>query len=254
MNWDLLLELIRTNFKLKYKGSVLGFIWVLIKPLLIFLLLFVFFSKLSNPSGEISKSLSAVNLLVGIVFFYLFNEGVIWGMNSLLDKANIILKINFNRLIAVASSVAMALINFGINIFILTLMAIYAHVGITFVSFLYLLLIVICLLLVITSVSLFSSVLLVKLRDLTHVAELAIQLLFYASAIFYPIDIVPEKWRFLITYNPLAIIIDAARKAIVYGEVTRVDSIMILFVVSLVATVVAWRFFISRIKKIAEYF
>ena len=112
---DIYWELVRTSFKMRYKGSILGFLWVLIKPFSVFLLLFLVFSALNQSVSEITPSQYGVFLLIGIVLFTLFNEGILWGMESLLEKSDIILKINFPRPVAVASSISLAIVNFLIN-------------------------------------------------------------------------------------------------------------------------------------------
>lgn len=251
---DLFSELVRTNFKLKYSGSVLGFIWVLMKPFLIFLVLFIVFSGMSMGTEDLTARGYAAYLLIGLVMFNFFSEGITNGMNALLDKENIILKINFNRVIAVQSSVAMAVINFLISLGIIIVITLIVGISTTVASSLYFVLICLTMLLLIFSISLFSSVILIRLRDLTHITELGLQILFFGSAVFYPITFVPEKWRFLIEYNPIAIIISASRYALIYGEVTRVPFILGIFVGSIALGAVGWVYFRRQIKKIAEFF
>ena len=91
---DLLFELIRTNFKLRYNNSILGFLWVLMKPFLYFLMLFIVFTAFRG--GEVSAQYGA-NLLLGIIVYTLVNEGIIFGMHALTDLAGVILKVNFPR-------------------------------------------------------------------------------------------------------------------------------------------------------------
>jgi ABC-type polysaccharide/polyol phosphate export permease len=250
---NLFTELVRTNFKLKYRGSVLGFVWVLMKPFLIFLVLFLVFSGL-NTGGELSSRAYAAYLLIGMILFNFFSEGIVWGMNSLMDKESIIMKVNFNRIVAVQSSVALAVINFFINSVVIMVIAVFAGIGASFVSFIYFLFVCVILMLLILSISLFTSIILVHLRDLSHIAELGLQLLFFGSAVFYPITFVPEKWRFLIVWNPLAAMIDASRSAIMFGEVTRFPYMIAIFLISIILLIAGWMFFNRSIRKIAELF
>lgn len=251
---DLIVELVRTNFKLKYRGSVLGFLWVLMKPFFLFLIMYVIFSYLSRSGGGLSSETYAVYLLLGLVIFYFFNDGIVYGMNSLLDKSSIILKVNFNRSVAVLSSIILALINFIINMIIIAVVAAFVGVGASWLSFLYFVFIVVTLTMLILGMSYFSSILLVHLRDLTHVTELGMQLMFYASAVFFPVEIVPEQWRFLVQYNPIAAIIEAARNAILYGQVTRLTYVSVLFGLSIVLYLFGRIYFNKQVKRIAEYF
>lgn len=104
---DLLRELIRTSFKLRYNDSVLGFIWVILKPLLTFTVLFIVFSNFkSDVYGSIETF--QVYLLVGVVFYGYFSESILSGMDSLLGLAHIILKVQFPKQLAVLSSQGLA--------------------------------------------------------------------------------------------------------------------------------------------------
>ena len=251
---DIYLELVNTSFKMRYKGSILGFLWVLINPFSMFLLLFLFFSKLSQISSGISSSEFGIYLLIGLILFTLFSEGILWGMSSLLEKSEIILKINFPRPVAVASSVSLAVINFLINSILIVILVIFAGVTISLSSLAYLLLVISTSVILIYGLSVYLSVLLIRLRDLEHIVELVLMLLFYGSAIFYPIEIIPDKWQFLILYNPLATLIQAARHAIIYDEIVRQDYVLAILGVSVLILVTGTFYFNRQVKKIAEFF
>ncbi|MBN1915819.1 ABC transporter permease [Candidatus Dojkabacteria bacterium] len=248
---DLLFELIKTNFKLRYNNSVLGFVWVLLKPFLTFLVLYIVFS---NFRGNSSIDNYTIYLLSGIILFTFINEGVLFGLNSLLDKANIILKVNFNKIIAVLSSEIMALVNFLINLLILSIFIIFNPVNISVLSFFYLLFILFVISLGLVSISLFSSILILKFRDLQNIAELAMQLLFYGSAIFYPVEQIPGRFQWLIKLNPLYNLIDAARNALVQGEIINTKEVLIIFFVIVFFFSIGAIFFSRNVKKVAEYF
>lgn len=251
---DLYIELVKTNFKLRYKGSILGFIWVLIKPFLIYLMLFVVFFNLGGSSKDLSSGQYSVYLLLGLIIFNYFNESIIWGMNSLMDKAHIILKVNFNRIIALFSSLSLALINFVINCGILTVVSVVVGVNTSVMSIVYMLFVFLVLTLFVLGISFFTSVMLIRLRDLNHISELGLQLVFYGTAVFYPIEIVPEKWRFIVEYNPIAVVIQASRQALLYGDIARLEYIFGLLFVSLILCIFGALYFKNNIKKVAEFF
>ncbi len=251
---DLFVELVKTNFKLRYKGSILGFIWVLIKPFLIYLVLFVVFSNLGGSTKNLSSGEYSIYLLLGLIIFNYFNEGILWGMNSLLDKSHIILKVNFNRVIALVSSLALAAINVIINSFILLLASIVVGIspGISAIAYTLFLLIVSTLLIV--GISFFSSIMLIRLRDLNHIAELGLQLLFYGSAVFYPIDIVPSEWQFLIRMNPVAVIIQGVRRALLFDSIVQLPYLTAIGGFSVLLCLAGFLYFKNNIKRVAEYF
>ncbi len=252
--WDLFVELVKASFKIRYRGSVLGFVWVLMKPLMMFLVLFVVFSKLGQENYGLNSSQYAAYLLLGLIVFSFFSEGVTWGMNALMDKSDMIMKVNFNRTIAVASSIALSGINFLVNMVIFIIVAVVAKIDFNLAGTLYAVGILGILMMFVTGMSLITSIMLVKLKDLLHVTELLLQLLFYASAVFFPIEMVPEKWQFVVKINPLAVMISAVRDAIVLGEVEYLNFISAILVASLMVMGLGYVFFSKNIRKVAEFF
>lgn len=248
---DLAAELIRTSFKLRYNNSVLGFLWVLLNPLLTFLILYIVFS---NFSKDQSIENYPVYLLSGLIIYTFFSESLIFGMNSLLEKAGIILKVNFPRELAVVSSSTMAVINLSINLIVLTVFALFTGVHTTVWGVGYFFFCLAVLFILMLGLSFFTSILLVKLRDLTHIADLVVKLMFYATPIFYSVTILPLAVQKLMAYNPLAIIIGAARTGLLYGKIIEVDKMLALLVLGIVLLTLGWFYFNKQVKRIAEKF
>jgi len=248
---DLLYELIRTNFKLRYNNSFLGFVWVLLKPFFTFLVLYVVFSNFRSNS-EIENY--TVYLLSGIMMFSYINEGIIFGMNSLLDRANIILKVNFNRVIAVVSSVLMAGINFFINLLILSVFIFFNPLDTNLSGVLFFIFIITIISLLIMGLSLFMSVILIRVRDLRNIVELLMQLLFYGSAIFYPVEVIPTKVRWMVEINPIYILIHSAREALISGKIVALDKVLVIAVVAVLLLVIGSVYFNKKVKRVAEFF
>lgn len=247
---DLLFELIRTNFKLRYNNSILGFLWVLMKPFLYFLMLFIVFTAFRG--GEASAEYGA-NLLLGIIVYTLVNEGIVFGMHALTDLAGVILKVNFPRQVAITSAVFMAVVNFAFNIIILLVLALIGRFIPTLEGFIYFAFILIMTIFALYSISLFSSILLVKIRDLEHIMELVMQLVFWGSAVFYSIDDMTGTFGQLIRLNPLALIIHASRRALLQGDIIHVKAMIILAILSVVLYFVGTLYFKKNIKRIAEF-
>ena len=80
---DLYKQFVKTTFKMRYKGSILGFFWVLLKPFFMFLILFLIFSHTASAVGGLTQQQYAVYLLSGLIVYTFFNEGMIWGMGSI---------------------------------------------------------------------------------------------------------------------------------------------------------------------------
>lgn len=253
-DFDLYKQFVKTTFKMRYKGSILGFFWVLLKPFFMFLILFLIFSHMSGQAAGLTSQQYAVYLLSGLIVYTFFNEGVIWGMGSIMERAGLIVKINFKREIVVVSSLTMALINFVINLLIICVVALVLNVQLVPIALLYIVLISMTLFLALYGVSLFTSLWLVHVRDLQHIMELVIQLLFYASAVFFPVEMIPEKYRFIVYYNPIARFIKAVRQALIYGKITDIYFVLLCLGLSVVVVLLGRIYFKKHIKQIAEYF
>ena len=249
--FDLLKELVKTRFKLRYNNSILGFVWVLMKPMLNFLILYFIFTAFRSGGHDPSY---AANLFIGLILFYFFQESITFGMNSLMDMANIILKINFPRNIAVISALMMAVVNFAINFLVIIVLTLVLGFRPNFTGIVYFLFVVGLIFLLAYSITQFLSIIFVKVRDLTNIVELAFQLLFWGSAIFYNLDDMGGTTGQVIRLNPLAILIDAARKSFVFGEITHIKEILLISGVTLILLFIGRWFFNRNIRKIAEFF
>ncbi len=239
---------------MRYKGSILGFFWVLLKPFFMFLILFIIFSHTASAVGGLTQQQYAVYLLSGLIVYTFFNEGMIWGMGSIMERAQLIVKINFKRDVVVASSLSMALINFSINLLIVLVVALALKINISLIGLAYILLIGLTMFLALYGISFFTSIWLVHVRDLQHIMELVLQLLFYASAVFFPVEMIPEQYRFIVYYNPIARFVKAVREALIFGKVTDMKFLLLALASSIVLVIVGRLYFNKHIKKIAEHF
>jgi ABC-type polysaccharide/polyol phosphate export permease len=250
---DLLWQLIKTNFKMRYQNSILGVLWVLIKPYSTFLVLNFVWSKIGRTGTVDNYSLY---LLTGIVFYGYFQELIIFGQNSLLERASIILKISFPRQIAVISSLSNAVINLIINSIFIVIIAYALGVPVGILGVFYFLFVTSVVFLLGLGISLFMSIFLIRFRDLKNITELGLFLLYWATPIFYVLvdeNIDSITGRF-ISANPLGVIINQVRAGFgFYGEVDLLLMFGYLgFAIAL--CLLGWIFFNYHVKKIAEYF
>lgn len=250
-NYDLLVELVKTSFKLKYNDSILGFIWALLKPFLQFLILYVVFS---NFAGNNQVESFTIYLLLGLVIFSFFQESIITGIHSLLDKSHIILKVNFDKTLVVYSTLFLAAINLFINFIIIGIFAVFNPISPNVISILYLVFLLVIGMMGVTAVTFFTSIITVRVRDLQHIAEVGMQLMFYATPIFYQIEIIPEQYRRILEYNPLYILIQAIRAALIQGDIIHIRKVLVLGIISFILYIWGYIFFKSKVTRIAEYF
>ncbi len=250
-NKDLLIELIRTDFKLRYNNSLLGVGWVVMKPMLNFLVLFFIFGAFKT--GFNSKDFAA-NLLIGVIVFNFIQEGTTFGMTSLLKMADIILKVNFPRDLAVLSSVTISLVNFMINLVVILSITLLVGFVPNLQGLAYFISIMVLLFFLVYSISLFLSIILIRVRDLENIIIVLFQLLFWGSAIFYDITTLTGTVGNFVRINPIAILIDSCRKALIYGQIINFDKFVILWVIAIVLFITGRIFFSRYVKRIAEFF
>lgn len=246
---DLLKELVKTDFKLRYKNSVLGLVWVLLKPFLSFLILYLIFGYLFGQQDPNYR----LNLLIGLITFQFFNEATTRGLSSLQNRESIILKVSFPRVIAVMAPIINAVINFGLSLLIFIIFWAFHPTSIT-AWWLFIPAYIAIIFAVILGFSLITSVMFVKVRDLGTIWEVFTSLLFYATPIIYPISLLPIKLQSLIMLNPVAALIRDIRLIVIQGKEPGWPTFFYLLTLSVVLLVIGWLYFRKNINKIAEKF
>lgn len=208
-NRALLSELVRTDFKLRYQGSVLGYAWSLLRPLLLFVILYVVFVKVLKSGGGIPHF--PVYLLLGIVIWNFFLEMTTQSLGSIVGRGDLIRKIRIPRWMIVFSSSISALINLGLNLIVVAIFMAWNQVPLlSTIVFLPLILIEVYALAL--GLSLFLSAAFVKFRDINYIWEVILQAGFYLTPILYSLSIVPNlTFQKLLLLNPMAQAIQDAR-------------------------------------------
>jgi ABC-2 type transport system permease protein len=218
--FSLTFTLARTEFKLRFFGSVLGYLWTLVRPLLLFGVLWVFFTKVGhvNSSTNPSERFYGAQLLGSIVLFTFFAEATSGAVRSMVERENLLRRVRFPRLVIPASVVLLALFNLGLNLIVVMIFALAAGVR-PMLSWLELPLIVLALAVLAAGMAMLLSALFVHFRDTQPIWEVLSQILFYASPVIISIITVKEKLgrSLLHVYmlNPLAVIFQQFRHAIV---------------------------------------
>jgi len=215
-------EIAWTQFKLKYTGSVLGYVWSLLKPAIYFGVLYVIFVKLIKFHADEFP----LQLLVGIVLFTFFTECTNVGLGSIVGNGGLIQKAYFPRAILVIASSMTAAMTFVINFVLIVVIATplgHLHLGLRTLAVIPLVLELYVLAL---GLSLLLSSLFVFYRDLGHIWEILGQVIFYASGVVFPIAIVPAGLHALFFSNPLAQIIEDIRHALVTSDIPSTFSLI----------------------------
>lgn len=213
-NKILLRELIVTDFKLRYQGSVLGYAWSVLKPLFLFAILYIVFEKFLGLGAGIQHF--PVYLLLGIVMWTFFTEATIQGLQSIVSRGDLIRKISFPKYIIVISSTVSALINLAINLCVVFVFCLFNGVELRLEAF-WLIPLVLELYVFALAIAFLLSAVNAKYRDIGYLWDIFLQGAFYATPIIYPLQMVLEKapeaakWLML---NPVAQILQDARQAL----------------------------------------
>jgi ABC-2 type transport system permease protein len=199
------------DFKAKYEGAVLGYIWSLVKPLAYFGVLWLVFAHLLRTANQTNGF--AIFLLIGILLFTFFNEMVTVMLPSIVEDGSILRRLAFPPILVPLSASVGIFITFLVNLSVIVL-----FIGIQRVSprveWLLVPPLLVELYVFCFGIGLLLSALYVRFRDVGQIWELAAQLLFFASAIFYPIGILPVWAQKVAFLNPFVQIMQDMRHAV----------------------------------------
>lgn len=186
----LLKELVITEFKLRYQGSVLGYLWSLLRPIFLFIILYFVFVYFLRIGSDIPHW--PVALLLGIVMWNFFTEVTNNGLLSIVERGDVIRKINFPKYVILLSSSISAFINLLLNLVVIGVFMAINGVELSWSALLSPLYIIEIFLFALGLAFILSTIY-VRLRDMNYIWEIIMQALFYASAIIYPLAMVMEK-------------------------------------------------------------
>jgi ABC-2 type transport system permease protein len=208
--FDLLWLISVTEFKRVYFGTVLGYLWSLIRPLMLFgVLLFVFTKVFKIGSAEVEHY--PVMLLTGIVLFTFFQESTTNSVTSVVAQEGVVRKTQFPRLVIPLSTVLTGAFNFCLNLVIVVVFLLAFGVDPTWTWLLFPFALV-ALFVFTAALSMGLSVLYVRFRDIAIIWVVLAQVLFYATPILYPVTAFHDKtYEQLLMVNPLAVIFEQVR-------------------------------------------
>lgn len=207
-------ELVKRDFKKKYKRTVLGMAWSVISPLLTLLVLKIVFTQFFGRTLQHYT----IYLFCGNLVFSYFNESTTQGMTSLMGNASVFTKVNIPKYLFLLSKNTQTLINFGLSLCVFFLFCLFDHITFTWKFFM--LLYPICLLVLFNiGVGLILSALFVFFRDIQYLWSVFTLLLMYMSAIFYSVDSFPPESQNLFLINPVYLFIRYFRSIVLDGTI-----------------------------------
>ena len=200
-----------TEWKLRFFGSALGYLWSLVRPLLFFGVLYTIFTQVLNFGGEVRYY--PVYLLASVILFTYFGEVTGGCLTSLVNRENLLRKIRFPRLVIPMSVALNSLFNLGMN-----LIAVFVFIFLQGVeprwTWFELPLLIFVLVVFATGIGMLLSALYVRFRDVSPIWEVCQQVLFYGSPILYVASNYPPKVQALALCNPIAVVLTQMRHAV----------------------------------------
>lgn len=244
---DLFYFLVIRDIKVKYKQTVLGGLWAIIRPFFMMVVFTLFFGKLAKiPSDGIPYPIFSYTAMVAWTYFA---TSIADSANSLVGEANLISKVYFPRIIVPLSPVLAGLLDFCIAFIVLIGMMVYYNIYPNIMS-IFLPVLVLLMVLTASGVGMFLAALNAKYRDIRYTIPFIIQLWMFVSPVVYPASMVPVKYQFLYALNPMVGVIEGFR-AVLLGTVVFPTQ---LIMISALVSVVLFAFGLFYFKQMERYF
>ena len=235
MNSFLLSELVKRDFKKKYKRTILGVGWSVLSPLMMLLVMRVVFTRFFGNNMEHYTTY----LFCGILVFNFFNDSTNQGMFSLIENAGVITKINVPKWVFLLSKNIQVLINFSITLVVFFLFCLIDNITFTW-RFVFLIYGILCILVFNFGSGMILSAMFVFFRDTQYLWTIFTQILMYMSAIFYPVETFSPRVQLLFKMNPVFLFINYFRRVVIYAEIPSIQYHGAMLAVSLLFVLVGY--------------
>jgi ABC-2 type transport system permease protein len=252
----LLRQLVKTDFKLRYQGSILGYLWSLLRPLALFLILYVVFVRFLRFGSDIPHF--PIYLLIGIVLWNFFIEVTTGSVAAIVGKGDLLRKLNFPKYVLILAGSFSALINLALNSVVILIFMVINHVEFRAIGLLFPIFIA-ELFIFALAIGFFLSAAYVRYRDVNYIWEVITQGAFYATPIIYPLSLVPVEAAKILMLNPVAQIIQDIRFVLVTNQTQTIDDFygghwirIVPVIMALLLVVIAATYFRRRSKYFAE--
>jgi ABC-2 type transport system permease protein len=210
--WSLTYMLAATDFKLRFFGSALGYLWTLMRPLLLFGVLYFVFTEVVRFGDDIEHY--PVYLLASIMLFTFFAESTSRGVTSLMERENLLRKVRFPRMVIPLSVTLNALFNLGLNLIVVFVFVLASGIEPRW-SWLQLIPLIGLLVALATGVTMLLSALYVRYRDMLPIWEVVLQVLFYASPVIYVVAALPDSIERESMASPISAVLTQMRHALI---------------------------------------
>lgn len=245
---NLINELVQRDIKKKYRRSVLGIVWSMLNPLLMMLITAMVFSNLF----KFDVQNFALYLLTGQLVFTFYSEATNFAMGSILENGHLIKKVYMPKYLFPLSRVCSSGVNLCFTFPAMLAVMLYTNQAITF-KLLFCLIPLILLFFFCLGVGLLLSAYAVYFRDLFHLYGVLLTALNYATPIFYPVSIIPEEYKFLITYNPLTYYLESFREIVYNNQYPDISLLLICTGISSLSLIIGGYIFYRKQNNFVLY-
>lgn len=244
---EMIKNLVKKDLRTRYKGSILGFLWTFLNPLLQLIIYTIIFSTVMR----IDVDQFYMFLFVGLVPWIFFSTSILIGTNTIISNKDLIKKIYFPREILPMSVVLSGFMNMIFSMIVVFLALLVSGIGIT-MNIIYLPIIMIVEAIFTLGVVLIVSSLNVYFRDIEHILGIVVMAWFYFTPIVYPIDMVPKEYLKYFGLNPMTSIISAYRDILYHGIKPDMNSLGVVSFLSAILLVIGYYIFKALQKNFAE--
>ncbi len=245
---QMIASLVKKDLKGRYKGSVLGFLWTFINPLLQ-LLVYTFVFSTILQSGIPQYYL---HLFVALVPWIFFSSSLTTGSQIILGQKNMIKKIYFPREVMPIAYATSSFVNMLLSFLVIFAVLLVSGKGVSLSAILWLPAVMLIQYLLVLGVTFLTSSLTVYLRDLEHIMGVLQMALMYLSPVVYSLDRIPEQWRTLYLCNPMAPILVSYRNILYYKIPPEGGELLLALGLSLAVLLIGWLTFGKLKKHFAE--
>ena len=249
---ELLWQMVGREVKTRYKQSILGYFWVILNPLAQMLVMsFAFSIILRIPTNASTNIPYSIFLFVALLPWTLFSSSLFSASASLVGAGSLISKIYFPRTILVIATVLAKIVDFLFALIVLVIYMIFYHIPIN-INILWIFPIFFIQQIFTLGLSFFFAAANLLYRDIQYLLGLILTLWIYLTPVIYPVDIVPEKFKFLFQLNPMSVIINAYRQVVLGGGVPKYSSLIIAIIVSFIVLLLGLSYFKRKEKIFAD--
>ena len=240
---EMIISLVRKDLRTRYKGSVLGFLWTFVNPLLQLIVYSVVFSVIMR----VQMDKYYIYMFVGLLPWIFFCNCVQGGANSVMAGQDLIKKIYFPRLVLPIATVSAAFMNMLFSMVVMFAALFVSGKGIT-MQIIYLPLLLLLLYFLGLGLAFVFSACNVYLRDLEHILGIITMSMFYVTPVIYPVSMVPERFLKILFLNPMTPMVMAFQDVLYYQRAPHLDTLIIVVAYALIALVAGY-FIFQRLQR-----